>query len=140
MDELYTAEKGGGAWLNDRRRLRVAGRKSLADAVICTGIKTAGHGQRSLQLRQLAHIDPAVAGIRRCGSISIDYGLARRRPLRRHLGTGLAWDVAPGLLMVKEAGGFVSDLPARPAASGTARSLLATRHPALLLKAPQSGK
>ena len=46
MDELYTAEKGGGAWLNDRRRLRVAGRKHLADCVIVTGIKLARQRRR----------------------------------------------------------------------------------------------
>ena len=64
MDELFTAEKGGGAWLNDRRRLRVATRKHLADAVIVTGINSQGRALDLLQLKQLAQVTPAVAGIR----------------------------------------------------------------------------
>ncbi len=56
LDELYTAEKGGGAWLNDRKRLRVATRRHLADAVVCTGIKTQGTANDTLQLRQLAAV------------------------------------------------------------------------------------
>ncbi len=110
LDELYTAEKGGGAWLNDRKRLRVAGRKSLADAVVCTGIKTQGTSNDGLQLRQLAHINPAVAGIRRSGSISVDMAWLATGRYDAIWEAGLSpWDVAPGLLMVKEAGGMVSD-------------------------------
>lgn len=110
LDELYTAEKGGGTWLNDRKRLRVAGRRSLSDAVICTGIKTQGTGNDALQLRQLAHINPAVAGIRRSGSISMDMAWLAAGRFDGIWEAGLSpWDVAPGLLMVKEAGGVVSD-------------------------------
>src|SRR6218665_3536207 len=72
MDELYTAEKGGGAFLNDRQRLRVAGRKHLADSVVSLGIKASGTDNDALTLRQLAAIAPAVAGIRRTGSASTD--------------------------------------------------------------------
>jgi myo-inositol-1(or 4)-monophosphatase len=115
LDELYTAEKGGGTWLNDRKRLRVAGRKSLADAVVCTGIKTQGTANDALQLRQLAHINPAVAGIRRSGSISVDMAWLASGRYDAIWEAGLApWDVAPGLLMVKEAGGFVSDFAGSP--------------------------
>jgi len=110
LDELYTAEKGGGAWLNDRRRLRVAGRRTLADAVISTGIKTQGTANDTLQLRQLAHINPAVAGIRRGGSISMDMAWLAAGRFDGVWEAGLApWDVAPGLLLVREAGGMVSD-------------------------------
>jgi len=110
MDELYTSEKGGGTWLNDRKRLRVASRRSLADAVVSTGIKTQGTSNDSLQLRQLAHINPAVAGIRRSGSISVDMAWLAAGRFDALWEAGLApWDVAPGLLAVKEAGGFVSD-------------------------------
>ena len=72
MDELFTAEKGGGAWLQDRKRLRVAGRKHLADCVVATGIKTTGTADDALTLRQLAQVSPATAGIRRTGSASTD--------------------------------------------------------------------
>ncbi|WP_323013807.1 inositol monophosphatase family protein [Devosia sp.] len=115
MDELYTAEKGSGAWLNDRRRLRVAGRRTLADAVVATGIKTQGTGNDTLQLRQLAHINPAVAGIRRSGSISVDMAWLATGRYDGLWEAGLApWDVAPGLLLVKEAGGYVSDFAGAP--------------------------
>ena len=110
LNELYTAEKGGGAWLSDQRRLRVAGRRHLADAVVATGIKTQGTANDSLQLRQLAEVNPAVAGIRRSGSISVDMAWLAAGRYDALWEAGLSpWDVAPGLLMVKEAGGFVSD-------------------------------
>jgi myo-inositol-1(or 4)-monophosphatase len=110
LNELYTAEKGGGAWLNDQRRLRVAGRRHLADAVVVTGIKTQGTANDALQLRQLAAINPAVAGIRRSGSISVDMAWLASGRFDGLYEAGLSpWDVAPGLLMVKEAGGFVTD-------------------------------
>src|ERR1700759_4947327 len=54
MDELFTAEKGGGAWLGDRKRLRVGGRKHLADSVIATGIRGGGAGDDALIIRQIA--------------------------------------------------------------------------------------
>ena len=110
MDELFTAEKGGGAWLNDRQRLRVAARKHLADCVIATGIKVTGTDDDGLTLRQLSAVAPASAGIRRTGSASTDLAwLAAGRFdgfWEAHLSP---WDVAPGLLMVREAGGTVSD-------------------------------
>lgn len=115
LDELYTAEKGGGTWLNDRKRLRVASRRHLADAVVSTGIKTQGTSNDALQIRQLASINPAVAGIRRSGSISVDMAWLASGRFDAIYEAGLApWDVAPGLLLVKEAGGFVSDLAGSP--------------------------
>lgn len=115
LDELYTAEKGGGAWMNDRKRLRVAGRRSLADAVVSTGIKLQGTGNDTLQLRQLAHMNPAVAGIRRSGSISMDMAWVAAGRFDALWEAGLApWDVAPGQLLVKEAGGVVSDYAGAP--------------------------
>lgn len=110
MDELFTAEKGGGAWLNDRQRLRVAARKHLADCVIATGIKVTGTDDDGLTLRQLNSVAPASAGIRRTGSASTDLAwLAAGRFDGFWEGRLSPWDVAPGLLMVREAGGTVSD-------------------------------
>ncbi len=110
MDELYTAEKGGGAWLNDRRRLRVAGRRTLADSVVVTGIKVTGTNNDALTLRQLSQIAPGVAGVRRTGSISVDLAwLASGRFDGLWEGRLMPWDVAPGQLLVREAGGFMSD-------------------------------
>jgi len=110
MDEMFTAEKGGGAWLNERKRLRVAARRHLADAVVATGIKVMNPVEDALALRQLNHISPAVAGIRRSGSASTDLAWLAAGRFDAYWESQLKpWDVAPGLLMVKEAGGFVSD-------------------------------
>jgi len=110
MDELYTAEKGGGAWLNDRKRLRVATRKHLADTVIVTGINSQGRALDLLQLKQLAQVTPAVAGIRRTGSASTDLAWLAAGRFDGYWEAGLKpWDVAPGYLLVREAGGVVTD-------------------------------
>jgi myo-inositol-1(or 4)-monophosphatase len=110
MDELYTAEKGGGAWLNDRKRLRVAGRRHLADTVIVTGINSQGRAIDLLQLKQLAQVTPAVAGIRRTGSASTDLAWLAAGRFDGYWEAGLKpWDVAPGYLLVREAGGVVTD-------------------------------
>jgi myo-inositol-1(or 4)-monophosphatase len=110
MDELFTAEKGGGAWLNDRKRLRVAARKHLADAVIVTGINSQGRALDVLQLKQLTQVVPAVAGIRRTGSASTDLAWLAAGRFDGYWEAGLKpWDVAPGMLMVREAGGTTSD-------------------------------
>jgi myo-inositol-1(or 4)-monophosphatase len=110
MEELFTAEKGGGAWLNDRKRLRVANRKHLADAVVVTGINSRGRAIDLLQLKQLTQVVPAVSGIRRTGSASTDLAWLAAGRFDGYWEGGLApWDVAPGALMVREAGGVVSD-------------------------------
>jgi myo-inositol-1(or 4)-monophosphatase len=115
LDELYTAEKGGGAWMNDRKRLRVAGRRHLAESVIVTGIKTTGTPDDARTLKQVSHISPATAGIRRSGSASMDLAWLATGRYDGMWEAGLSpWDVAPGLLMVKEAGGFISDYAGSP--------------------------
>ncbi|HWA17615.1 MAG TPA: inositol monophosphatase family protein [Devosia sp.] len=115
MDEMYTAEKGGGAWLNDRKRLRVAGRKHLADAVISTGIKISEAAGDALQLRQLAHISPAAAGIRRTGSACTDLAWVAAGRLDGYWESHLhPWDVAAGTIILREAGGTISDYNGTP--------------------------
>ena len=110
MEELFTAEKGGGAWLNDRKRLRVANRKHLADAVVVTGINSRGRALDLLQLKQMAQVVPAVSGIRRTGSASTDLAWLAAGRFDGYWEAGLApWDVAPGLLMLREAGGTMTD-------------------------------
>ncbi len=96
-------------------RLRVANRRHLSDAVIATGIKTQGTSNDTLQLRQLGSVNPAVAGIRRSGSISVDMAWLAAGRFDALWEAGLKpWDVAPGLLMVREAGGLVSDFAGQP--------------------------
>ena len=115
MDELYSAEKGGGAWLNDRKRLRVAARKHLADCVIVTGINSRGSAGDVLQLRQLAQVTPAAAGIRRTGSASTDLAWVAAGRFDAYWENQLSpWDVAPGWLLLREAGGTMSDFSGKP--------------------------
>jgi len=109
-EELYVAEKGSGAWLDDKKRLRVAGRKHLADAVVATGIVSQGRPSDLLQLRQLVQINPAVSGIRRTGSASTDLAWLAAGRFDGYWEAGLApWDVAPGWLLLREAGGTMTD-------------------------------
>ncbi len=110
MEELYTAERGAGAWLNNRR-LRVAGRKKLADAVLSTGIKVTGTSNDAKAMKQLAAISPTCAGIRRTGSACTDLAWLAAGRFDGYWEAKLSpWDIAAGLLLVREAGGFVTDL------------------------------
>ena len=112
MDELYTAERGGGAFINDRR-LRVAGRTKLADAVIGTGVPHLGRGQHGNYLVELRNVMAEVAGIRRLGAAALDLAYVAAGRMDGFWEDGLsAWDIAAGILMIREAGGFVTDLTA----------------------------
>lgn len=109
-DELYTAERGGGAFVNDRR-LRVSARKHLSDSVIGCGVPHLGRGQHGRFLVQLRHVMGEVGGIRRLGSASLDLAYVAAGRFDGFWEEYLsAWDVAAGTLLIKEAGGFVSDL------------------------------
>jgi myo-inositol-1(or 4)-monophosphatase len=109
MDELYTAERGGGAFMNDRR-LRVAARTRLSDAVIGCGIPHLGRGHHGNFLVELRNVMGETAGVRRLGSAALDLAYVAAGRMDGYWGTGLsAWDVAAGLLLVREAGGFASE-------------------------------
>jgi myo-inositol-1(or 4)-monophosphatase len=109
-DDLFTAERGGGAFVNDRR-LRVSGRKNLSDSVIGCGAPHLGRGQHGRFLVQLRHVMGEVAGIRRLGSASIDLAYVAAGRFDGFWEEYLSpWDVAAGVILIKEAGGFVSDL------------------------------
>ena len=109
-DELFVAERGGGAYLNDRR-LRVASRQNLADCVIATGLPFKGHGDTETYLKELALLMPKVAGVRRFGAASLDLAWVAAGRFdgfwEHHLSP---WDMAAGILVVREAGGFATDL------------------------------
>lgn len=110
MDELFTAERGRGAFLNDRR-LRVAARKSLPDCVIATGIPFLGVGDHARTLKELRHVMGEVAGIRRCGAAALDLAWTAAGRFDGFWEHGLSpWDMAAGLLLVREAGGYVTDI------------------------------
>lgn len=110
MDELYTAERGRGAFLNDRR-LRVSSRTSLSDSLIGIGAPFLGHGDQGQFLRDMASLMPGIAGVRRCGSAALDLAWVAAGRFDAFFERGLSpWDMAAGILLVREAGGFVSDL------------------------------
>jgi myo-inositol-1(or 4)-monophosphatase len=109
MDELYTAERGGGAFLNDRR-MRVAARRDLSDAVVGTGIPHLGRGHHGRALLDLRNVMGEAAGIRRLGSAALDLAYVAAGRMDGFWEDALSpWDTAAGILMVREAGGFVSD-------------------------------
>ncbi len=109
-DDLYWAERNNGAYLNDRR-LRVSGRANMADSVIATGIPFKGHGKSDQYIKELISIMGEVAGIRRFGSAALDLAFVASGRYEGFWERGLGpWDIAAGLLLVREAGGFVSDL------------------------------
>ncbi len=107
-DEMFWAEKGTGAWLNDSQRLRVSSRKVMIESIFATGLPFGGRPDLPEMLKDLARLLPATAGVRRWGAAALDlaYVAAGRYEgfWERHL---KAWDMAAGLLIVKEAGGFV---------------------------------
>ncbi|HVW55106.1 MAG: inositol monophosphatase [Rhizobiales bacterium 65-79] len=109
MDELYTAERGGGAFLNDRR-LRVAARRNLNDCVIGTGVPHLGRGDHGRYLVELRNVMGEVAGIRRMGAAALDLAYVAAGRLDGFWEDVLnPWDMAAGMLLIREAGGFVSD-------------------------------
>ena len=110
VDELFTAERGKGAFLNDRR-LRVASRSRIADAVVACGLPHRGRGDLELSRREMTAVQSEVAGLRRFGSAALDLAWVAAGRLDGYWERGLSpWDVAAGLCLVREAGGFVTDL------------------------------
>jgi myo-inositol-1(or 4)-monophosphatase len=108
-DESFWAEKGRGAWLHDRR-LRVSARRDLIDCVIGTGIPHVGRGDAAAWAKVYAAVAPEVAGIRRLGSAALDLAWVAAGRFDGFWEDDLdPWDSAAGLLLVREAGGFVSD-------------------------------
>ena len=109
-DELYTAERGKGAFLNDQR-LRVAGRQRLVDAVVACALPHHGRGDLALFRQEFAAVQDKVAGLRRFGAAALDLAWVAAGRLDAYWERNISpWDMAAGLLMVREAGGFVSDI------------------------------
>jgi myo-inositol-1(or 4)-monophosphatase len=108
-DELFIAEKGKGAYLNNRR-IRVAARNDLAEAVVGCGLPHIGKGDHALFLKEAATVMGYVGGMRRWGAAALDLAYVACGRFDAYWERGLnSWDVAAGILMIREAGGFVSD-------------------------------
>jgi myo-inositol-1(or 4)-monophosphatase len=108
-DESFWAEKGRGAWLQDQR-LRVSARRELADSLIGTGIPHCGRGTPEGWTKIYGAIAPQVAGIRRYGSAALDLAWVAAGRMDGFWEDDLdLWDTAAGVLLVREAGGFVTD-------------------------------
>lgn len=108
-DESYWAERGRGSWLHDRR-LRVSSRRHLSECLIATGIPSIGKGDLAQWGRVFGAVAPEVAGLRRFGAPSLDLAwVASGRFDGFWEGALKQYDVAAGMLLVREAGGFVSD-------------------------------
>ncbi|MBA99218.1 MAG: inositol monophosphatase family protein [Sulfitobacter sp.] len=109
-DEMFFAEKGAGAWMNDGR-LRVSGRSRMIEAIFATGLPFGGRADLPDTLSDLGRILPVCAGVRRWGAAALDlaYVAAGRYDgfWERRLSP---WDLAAGMLIVREAGGMVEPL------------------------------
>ena len=119
-DETFTAEKGKGAYLNDRRRLRVAARTELATSLICTGIPHAGRPNHDLFLKELRAVMAVSAGIRRTGSAALDLAWTAAGRYDGFWESGIhPWDIAAGIVILREAGAYVSDMAGKDNMLGT---------------------
>jgi len=108
-DEMFWAEKGGGAFIN-HQRLRVSGRRRLDEAVIATGMPFKGRGDVAAYLPQLQAIMTETAGVRRFGAASLDLAYVAAGRFDGYWERGLnVWDIAAGAVLVREAGGVVTE-------------------------------
>ena len=114
-DELFMAEKGKGCFLMGRgphdRRLRIAARKTVGDAVVATGIPNRGRPGHDLFRRESGAVMKEVAGVRRTGSAAIDLAWTAAGRFDCYWEHNIKpWDMAAGIVMVREAGGTITDL------------------------------
>jgi myo-inositol-1(or 4)-monophosphatase len=109
-DEMYWAEKGGGAFVNERR-MRVSARREMNEAVFATGIpfRAVSAARRNAFSRTMISLMPQVAGIRRFGAAALDLAWVSAGRYDGYWELGIKpWDIAAGLLMVREAGGYAT--------------------------------
>jgi len=127
-DEEYWAEKGSGAFVSDRR-LRVSGRRTLGDAMIATGLPFRGKGDHLAYLKTLQTIMAETAGVRRFGSAALDLAYVAAGKYDGFWEFGLKpWDIAAGILLVREAGGYVTQPDGGHDPLGTGDLLAANDH------------
>ncbi|MGV6850424.1 MAG: inositol monophosphatase family protein [Marinibacterium sp.] len=109
-DELFFAEKGQGAWMNDQR-LRVSGRTHMIEAIFASGAPYAGSPVLPEWLQQQARVLPGCAGVRRWGAAAMDLAYVAAGRLDGYWERGInSWDMAAGIILVREAGGLIEAL------------------------------
>tara|TARA_B100000900_G_C20409645_1_gene646271 strand:+ start:104 stop:898 length:795 start_codon:yes stop_codon:yes gene_type:complete len=109
-DEMFYAQKGEGAWINDKR-LRVSDRTNFSDMLFATGIPYANSSYLENSLQEMESILPLCAGIRRNGSAALDLAYVAAGRFDGYWERGLKiWDIAAGVLILKEAGGLIEDI------------------------------
>jgi myo-inositol-1(or 4)-monophosphatase len=128
---MFTAEKGQGAYLNERR-LRVSNRLRMSDALISTGIPFLGRGEdtdHARFLKEMGAVMAISAGIRRFGSAALDLAYVAAGRFDGFWESGLQpWDIAAGLLLVREAGGLVTEIDGGDRMMETGSVLAANPH------------
>ncbi|MCA0405898.1 MAG: inositol monophosphatase [Proteobacteria bacterium] len=113
-EEMFVAEKGQGAFIQgatsrDNYRLRVSPRTDFADSVVACGIPHAGRGDHGQFVRELAGIMPRCSGVRRMGSAALDLCFVAAGRYEGYWERNLSpWDMAGGIVIVREAGGFAT--------------------------------
>ena len=133
-NEMFWAEKGKGAYLNDKR-LRVAARRHLDETVLATGIPFIGKPGHAVFLKELHQVSQKVSGVRRFGSAALDLAYVAAGRFDGYWERGLQnWDMAAGTLLVTEAGGKVTDADGdiAPLHSGTVLASSLELHPLIL--------
>lgn len=109
-DEMFTAERGDGAFLNDRR-IRVSGRRQMGESIFATGVPHSGRGYLPATIRDLSRLMPVCSGMRQWGAAALDMAYVAAGRFDGYWERAVKpWDVAAGILLVKEAGGFVEAL------------------------------
>ena len=110
-DEMFYAEKGAGAWLNDSKRLRVSGRARMVEGLFATGVPFGTKRTLPATLQDLARLMPECAGVRRWGSAALDLAYVAAGRFDGFWERELQiWDVAAGTLLVTEAGGLLQGI------------------------------
>jgi myo-inositol-1(or 4)-monophosphatase len=108
-DELFIAERGKGAFLNNRR-IRVSARREMTDALVSCGTPRVGHGNHPRFLTELGAVMAASSGVRRMGSAALDLAYVACARADAYWERDVnSWDIAAGIILVREAGGYASD-------------------------------
>jgi len=109
-DEMFIAEKGQGAWMN-QTRMRVSGRHKMIESLFATGLPFGGRPELPATIRDLGRILPATSGVRRMGAAALDLAYVAAGRYDGYWERGIMpWDIAAGLVLIREAGGFAESL------------------------------